>query len=286
MLFVTFQVHLASYAFRSCGNYTRYYEDKLRNYIHNSIIENHEFRKYHKQCLEKKSRVYQSNLSSAYSKCCVSLLTGSKNTVPNSVCEYCVQRNIFDSDTVCDIGLKPMANSYYSPAIENLCTDFYQYYNINEHHSVCCRKSVNSMPSLHIKKVSGKLRRNTDPFVINSENILCQQHLNKLTLQKMKHLPSVEETSKIKTLLSDIRNGNINGLQCRTNKTINFYYVDSVYHSVFLEHFNLPKQRNQASVILVDLKDEAVYLLRDKLNYVNLGKWFLSFYPVLPTESR
>ncbi|XP_053384663.1 thioredoxin domain-containing protein 11-like isoform X2 [Mercenaria mercenaria] len=270
-------VHLASYAFRSCGNHTMYYQDMIRTYIQSSVVQNQYALEYNKKCLEKKSSVYQSDLSSSNRKCCVSLLTGSKKASQNSVCEYCIQKNIFDSDTVCDIGFKSEADSFWSPTLENSCSDFYQYYNVNEHHSVCCRKGVTGLPNLHIKKVSGKVRRNTDPFVINGENILHQQYLNKLTLQKMKHLPKLEEMAEMRTLFSDILNGNITGLECMTNKTIDFYYVDSVYHSVFLEQLNIPSSPKKASVILVDLKDETLYLLREKLSYRNLGHFVKNY---------
>jgi hypothetical protein len=131
---------------------------------------------------------------------------------------------------------------------------------------------MTDLPNLHIKKMSGKERRITDTFIQNGESIFCQQHLNKLTLQKTKFLPTLEETSKMLTLLSDVRNGNVTGLGCRTNKTISFFYIDSLYHSVFLKHLNIPNTPKIPSVILVDLNDENVFLLRDKLNYRNLGK--------------
>ena len=123
-------------------------------------------------------------------------------------------------------------------------------------------------------------RRATDPFVINGPNTLFKQKCSKLTLQKLKHLINLEELSKnlVVTKLSDIYAQNITGLQCRTNKTVKFYFLDSVYHFLFVERLGVPVSRhhnNNTSVIITDVKDEAVFVFREKLNYANLGEYFL-----------
>ncbi|KAL4240189.1 Thioredoxin domain-containing protein 11 [Mactra antiquata] len=267
---------VASLAYRTCGNNTRYFENILRTFVFASFAQHLNVKEYHKKCLEKKSPVLNSDFSSYHhSKCCVSLMTGSKFTSENDVCEYCVKRS--NSDTVCDIELGPDSTLDWSQNTVNSCFDFHKFYNVNEHHSVCCRNGFSKMPNLHIKTESGRLRRNTDPFILNGERLLCKQYMNKLTLQKMKRLMPIDEMSKLLTKFSDLRNGNITGLQCNTNTTLDFYYIDSVYHSVFMEKLKVPSQPKQTSVILVDLNDETLFVLKDQLDYQSLGKFVRNY---------
>lgn len=200
-------------------------------------------------------------------------LTNSRQFKDNCVCEYCVQKKTQDSSAVCDIDFGLEINSEWPVGLLNTCSDFYQFYNVNEHRSVCCKDRAGSSLYTTIQSVR-QARRNTDAFILNAAAIQTKQYLHKLSLQKTKHLPNLEDISNSYTKFSDISAGNITGLKCRTNRTVDFYYLDSVYHSVFVRELNIPvpKQSSKVAVILVDLKDEAVYVMKEKLNYNSLGK--------------
>lgn len=270
---------LASLDVMSCGNHSRYFKNVLRVYLENSVAQLNRAKNLNHKCLSRKPFSISSSFqSSSSSKCCVSLLSSSSRHVsPKSVCEYCVQRPTRDSGFICDIDISTGVGSEWPVGLVNSCSDFYQFYNVNEHHSMCCKEGASTPPFLYRQQSSGSGRRITDPFVINYENNEIKNVLDKLTLQKSKHLPTLEEMSAYLTTASDIRSGNISGYQCRTNKTVSFYYLDSVYHSAFMKKFNVhfPKQSSRLSVILVDLKDEAVYVMKEKLNYRNLGNCIL-----------
>jgi len=268
------QVKLASLDFRTCGNNTRYFRSILNVYLQNSLTQLQSAKDFHTQCLSRKSSTHSSiNMSSINSKCCVSLPRNFVKIKHHPICEYCVQKKSKDSATVCDIDIHPGVSSRWPISVFNWCSDLYQFYNINEHHSVCCEKDGFPFPPSFREHVSGEGRRNTDLFVINSDHFKVTQYLNKLSLQKSKFLPSLDNLSNYVTTFSDIHNGNITGLGCRTNKTVNFHYIDSSYHSAFMKKFNVnvPEQQSEVSVILADLKDEAVYVMKEQLNYRNLG---------------
>ncbi|XP_052788592.1 thioredoxin domain-containing protein 11-like [Mya arenaria] len=266
-------VRLASIAYRACDNRTGFYQRVLTAYLHNTFTQMHKANTLHKKCLEKKSH----ELSAYPSSCCMCLSDNNRYLEKKSICEYCVQRRSANSETICNLDLQSNAKPEFSTHLVNSCSDFYQFYNINEHHSVCCKDKMSSVSSEKYRKFQGKFRQSTDKYVINGDRTFMQQYLSKLTLQKTKSLLSLKDLIGSLTTNSDIRNANMTGLQCRTNKTVNFYYVDSVYQSVFMEKFRVPSVQSKASVILVDLKDEAVYTLGAKVNFQNLARFVMNY---------
>lgn len=288
-----FQVRLISLDYKSCGNFSEYFKRTLSVYIQSSFRRLHSANEFHTKCLSRNPSTHSTdNVSSRSSTCCVSLLANSRRYREKSICEYCVQKKTRDSVSVCDIDLGSEVSSDWSLGLLNTCSDFYQFYNVNEHHSVCCKDSASHLPHLNLVYDSpGTERRQTDPFVINAETAQIKQYFHKLTLQKTKQLPVLKEMSDSLTKSNDIQNGKLTGLQCKTNRTVEFYYVDSVYHSEFMRkfHVHVPKQSSKTSVILVNLQDEAVYVMKEKLNYRNLGKYvfhlsILSLQPFIISE--
>ncbi|WAQ95886.1 TXD11-like protein [Mya arenaria] len=216
-------VRLASIAYRACDNRTGFYQRVLTAYLHNTFTQMHKANTLHKKCLEKKSH----ELSAYPSSCCMCLSDNNRYLEKKSICEYCVQRRSANSETICNLDLQSNAKPEFSTHLVNSCSDFYQFYNINEHHSVCCKDKMSSVSSEKYRKFQGKFRQSTDKYVINGDRTFMQQYLSKLTLQKTKSLLSLKDLIGSLTTNSDIRNANMTGLQCRTNKTVNFYYVDT-----------------------------------------------------------
>ncbi|KAH3861933.1 thioredoxin domain-containing protein 11-like [Dreissena polymorpha] len=279
-------VRFASLAYQTCGNKTNVYNKAMRLYLHNSISRMETAKQFHKKCLKMKSPNYYSNFPSLTSRCCVSLLSKQKTSEHKSYCEYCVHQPLGSRDTVCDLDLESNVKPDWSSNLLNSCSDFYQFYNVNKHNSVCCQESTAF--SL-IPKSTNRYRRNTDPYVVNGETTFMKQYHNKLTLQKSKSLLPLNDLIESATNPKDLNSRQFTGLQCRTNKTVSFYYVDSVYNSAFLERLGIQSTHSShsaPSVILVDLDDEAVFTLNKDVTYQNLVRFVVNYTSGLLVRSR
>jgi len=220
---------------------------------------------FHDKCLDKTDRVTKPESKLDFdSLCCMCLRKNTKNLADKSICEYCVKKRTEKGvdERACDLYLDSVRVDV-STGLVNSCSNYYQFYNVNEHHSVCCKESVHGS--------SSSPRRNTDPYVVNGAKMLKQLYLSKLTLQKTKSLLSLQDLFSKVTTTKDLNRFNFTGLQCRTNRTIGFYYVDSVYQSVFMDRIRVPTQHSKPSVILVDLQDESTYTMKHTVTYSNLG---------------
>ena len=270
LLLFLLQIRIAFLQFKSCGNYTRNFQSVSRQSVIKTILQLSELRQLSKKC----ESVSQSCVSkTSKSECCVSFLSGARTS--NSICEYCVQKRHRDANRVCDIAWNSLRRSELYLAQFNTCVHSHQSYNVNEHHSVSCKTGKSGGQDSYVYYNKGKNgRRPTDPYVIHGEESALKQKCKKLSLQKLKKLIQYENLTVAVTKHSDVsRNPLLTGYACDTNKTLNFYFVDSSYHSMFIERLGIsvPSHQNRASVILVDLKNEASYHLREEINYANLG---------------
>lgn len=189
------------------------------------------------------------------SKCCMCVLTGANL---NSRCEYCVSNINKDRKAICDISWKSAIESAWFPAQISTCSQSYQFYNVNEHRSLCCNQCHSGI-SENLFLETGKTRKRIDPYVVYAADKALQCQCNKLALQKNKHLLSVDNLDKRYSSENILHLGNFTGLQRKTNKTLRFYYLDSRYHSVFAERLGITTSLSEPKVIITDLK--VMYLI-------------------------
>ena len=178
------------------------------------------------------------------------VLTGANS---NSMCEYCVSNILKERKAICDISWKSAVESAWFPAQFSSCSESYQFYNVNEHRSLCCNQCHSGI-SQNVFIETGKTRRRIDPHVLHGTGRALQRQCSKLTLQKTKRLLSVDILDKKLKSESQLQIGNFTGLQCRTNRTLKYYYLDSRYHSVFAEKLGITVSSSDPKVIITDLK--------------------------------
>ena len=184
------------------------------------------------------------------SKCCMSVLTGANL---NSRCEYCVSNINKDRKAICDISWESAVESAWFPAQLSTCAESYQFYNVNEHRSLCCNQCHSGI-SQNLILETGKTRRRIDPYVLYGHDRALKWQCNKLALQKSKRLITADSLEKRYSSDSLVNIGNFTGLHKRTNRTLNFYYIDSRYQSVFAEKLGIATSSLEPKVFITDLK--------------------------------
>ena len=211
----------------------------------------HNLKNLTKDCSNKHQRTQVLDPLPKYSsKCCMCVLTGANL---NSRCEYCVSNVNKDRKAICDISWKSAVESTWFPAQISSCSESYQFYNINEHRSLCCNKCHSGI-SQNLFLETGKTRRRIDPFVLYGPDRARQWQCNKLALQKSKRLLSIDSLEKRYRSESLVNIGNYTGLRHRTNKTLKFYYIDSRYQSIFAEKLGITTSSIEPKVLITDLK--------------------------------
>ena len=250
-LFSTFQLRELSLEYRNCEENIYLGAEELIYYsIENRKEMLEKENKLIKRCQNRqRMKVYESTPKYS-SKCCMCVLTGANQ---DSKCEYCVSSVNKDRESVCDISWK--SESSWFPAQVCSCANAYQFYNVNEHRSLCCN-NCNSGISQNLFLEAGKTgRKKIDPFVIHAEERTLQRHCNKLTLQKLKRVITQDKFARfVRNKMFNLNVGNFTGLQCRTNRTLDFYYLDSSYHSAFAERLGITVSSTEPKVIIIDLK--------------------------------
>ena len=184
------------------------------------------------------------------SKCCMCVLTGANL---NSRCEYCVSNINKDRKAICDISWKSAVKAAWFPAQFSSCAESYQFYNVNEHRSLCCNQCHSGI-SQNLILETGKTRRRIDPYVLYGQDRALKCQCNKLALQKSKRLLTADSLEKRYSSESMVNIGNFTGLHKRTNRTLNFYYIDSRYQSVFAEKIGITTSSIEPKVLITDLK--------------------------------
>lgn len=194
------------------------------------------------------------------SRCCKSIISSQPSIGTGStVCEYCLQKMVPDDLKwrLCDIALKSgfrdLPASSGIPV--HMCLDSFQYYNVNDHRTLCCKQCQSMSPPDNFIDSYFRTdeRRDTDAYVLRSGEVLPTKLCNRQTLLKQSG-PILQENP---VFVSDVViPSNFTGLKCRTNRTLNFYAMDSKQHQVFLDKLGALHSSSGAepAVVIVDNK--------------------------------
>ncbi|XP_033748582.1 thioredoxin domain-containing protein 11-like [Pecten maximus] len=237
------------------------------------------------QCLHK--QVYKNTLympPTNDKNCCISLVTSHDKEYSQAdswtVCEYCkhVKATPFleERSHLCmlDTPTSLSAGAMFSGLANSLpqCLNTVQDYNTNEYRTLCCKEC--SYNVLSNDKCSS--RKTTDPFITKSNQIFQNRKCKKLKLQEEQNLTSpfdfVKDFSRF-----DVEK--VNGLYCRSNRTLNLHVIDLKHHSVFLERL-VPGYQidvNTPAVVIVDKKNEAQFVLEETFNKKNLAQFMMNY---------
>ena len=195
-------------------------------------------------------------------RCCVSMTpnmwSGSYNSnLPQKICEYCIHKYglsaIHKKDCTLHLENEVFYNQVWS--LDNSCIDSVQYYNTNEHRTLCCKQCHFNVPPTNLFDSHVEVpckRRSTDPFVVTSMESRPLRLCKRLSLQKHQNIPPVTDIDNLHE--EDIYPANFTGLKCRTNRSVNFYLMDSLHHGLFAEQLGINLQSSSLipSVILFD----------------------------------
>ncbi|GAB1602311.1 thioredoxin domain-containing protein 11-like isoform X1 [Argonauta hians] len=206
---------------------------------------------------------------------------------------------------------------YVNQTLQNKCLQFSPNYIPTHYNSVCChqmhkaaanasnpfssaspvpfqslfrdppQKSENNAPSASSIPLSKKIVSNSidntvlDPYLLKAIKNRTQQLCDRYNLQFVQHVPVDPDLSV--SMLSLVKN--FSGLSCRTNKTVRFYAIDLINHSVFAERLGLNTTKlfetNQPAAVIVDLEDEKNYFLQKPFSKASIAEFVLNY-----TEGR
>ncbi|XP_022316420.2 thioredoxin domain-containing protein 11-like [Crassostrea virginica] len=208
--------------------------------------------------------------------CCVSLI-GTEKGLQNSkkICDFCrfMEKKLTPAALQpCNLGVSPMFSeeAVFGSNIQTpFCLDTFENYNTNEYRTLCCRECKIDLSYKSCASISS--RRSSDSFVRQSETWFKRNICKKLTLQKTQNLLKPSQfISDFDAMFIPV---NFTGSACRTNRTLNIFFLDSSVSSALHEKLDIPSPFSveKPSVIIVDKKNEANYILREPFSRKTLA---------------
>ncbi|KAL3877848.1 hypothetical protein ACJMK2_035492 [Sinanodonta woodiana] len=239
------------------------------------------FRNLQKTC---KQTLKESNVVPYYdSNCCFSMIERQRESkLPMPVCEYCIHKNSPDTKVspICDASYHGFEDIDQWRSVQlNSCLDFIRFYNVNEHRTFCCKQCYQKVPPDNfIASAPKRVRISRDSFVRNGARNALKRRCTLLSLQKVQKLISMETVQEIFDQNMHLFTEDFVSLQCRTNRTVNFYFMDSTHHSIYAERLgvHIPDSK-QPAVILTDLKNEFHSVLREPFSKESLGNFVYNY---------
>ncbi|XP_038675602.1 thioredoxin domain-containing protein 11 isoform X2 [Scyliorhinus canicula] len=194
--------------------------------------------------------------------CCNTIMLPQWNHVSQTcnICELCINQTLGIRPNVvripqCSFTEMDVAlDSFYlreetffhlqSSTVE--CSNLLRYYNPFNHYTVCCRTFNSPLQSEQISALN------------SSELFFSGEHRNGVISQGFPHIE--DRVSALPHL-----HHSITGLNCNTNKTLNFYLLDSNLHWRFATRLGANESaRVQEFATIIDLWDEVHYVLDQK----------------------
>ncbi|XP_055507710.1 thioredoxin domain-containing protein 11 [Leucoraja erinacea] len=213
---------------------------------------------------EQKNRDVQSTrpLFRTRKPCCNTVILSQLHSIAqtHNICELCINQTIGIQPSVVHIArcsfveMETALDSFYlreqsffqlqSRTVE--CSDFLSYYSPFNYYTACCRTFSSPINSEQINVIASlELFSNADHHQgMFSDN----------------SFPHIEDTA---TRFLDLNHGHVNitGLSCNTNKTLNFYLLDSNLHWRFATRLGASEcAQVQEFATIVDLWDEVHYV--------------------------
>ncbi|XP_041365008.1 thioredoxin domain-containing protein 11-like [Gigantopelta aegis] len=215
--------------------------------------------------------------------CCVTVVTSLEQSSHKNICEYCVHRQspTLNSLNGCSLNFDNRQLPKWTTLQTNICQNSIENYNTFEYHSLCCRDCTELYQNAVVysfspKSFSSDKRKLTDRYLWQSLENYPKRLCSKLTLQKVEGVRAYRDLVHFdhEAILS-----NISGLGCRTNKTISFYAMDAVHHSVFAERLgvNISSLPSQPAVVIVDKENEEEYLLKENFTAASVASFVINF---------
>lgn len=232
-------------------------------------------------------------------RCCVSVLHKQllQGHVYHNVCEVCHSHNLTDGAChtfqSCPGSLSYELRVTMYSTLSNKCLEISPNYMPHQHKSVCCRhvqktwltpllplspsptsSSYTSSTSETVRPSESKQARlakrlmnrwpTKDPFIEGVLKDGTQRLCDRLNFQLVQGVPL--DTDLSFETLQPIQVANFTGLSCRTNRTVLFYAMDVINHSVFAERLGINATElahtKKPALIIIDKKDEKSYFFK------------------------
>ncbi|XP_062915299.1 thioredoxin domain-containing protein 11 isoform X2 [Mobula hypostoma] len=196
-------------------------------------------------------------------RCCNTVVPSHWHSVAqtHNVCELCINQTLGIQPGVVHISecnfieMEAALDSFYlreqtffqlqSRIVE--CSNFLSYYSPFSYYTACCRTFSSPITSEHFDAL------------VSSELFSSAEHSQGMISH---NFPHIEDRT---TGLFDLHRTHIAGLSCNTNKTLNFYLLDSNLHWRFATRLGASESAQvQEFATIVDLWDEVHYVFDQK----------------------
>lgn len=243
-------------------------------------------------------------------RCCVSVLYKEflQGHVSHNVCEVCYTHNLNDGDCRTPPQSCPGALGYQLPdnmysILRNKCLQFSPNYLPDQRKSLCCRQVQNHLFSPPSSVPSSSTSSNTtsresiastqdtfakqtinrrpsrDPFIEGVLKDGVQRLCNRLNFQLSQGVPL--DTYLSPDTLQPIKAANFTGLSCRTNRTVRFYAMDIINHSVFAERLGVNAtelvRTKKPVLLIIDEEDEKSYILKKPFTKSFIAEFIVNY---------
>ena len=112
-------------------------------------------------------------------------------------------------------------------------------------------------------------------LTVNDNNSFQNLHIDTQNSSRISNFYSQDTTRrKIMSaccgIISNAQSDTLDGLAYRTNRTLNFYVMESEEHSNIMKHFELQKS---LSLLIVDMQSEASYSMDSNMDFSSIGEF-------------
>ncbi|XP_067912518.1 thioredoxin domain-containing protein 11 isoform X2 [Heterodontus francisci] len=197
--------------------------------------------------------------------CCNTIILPQWNSIAQTrnICELCINQtveirprlvhiphcNFMEMETALDSFYLREETFFHLQSSTVECSNLLSYYNPFNYYTVCCRTFSSSFKSEQINSLT--------PLELFSNT----EHKSRVTSHSFPH---IEDRA---SALLDLHHSqsHITGLSCNTNKTLNFYLLDSNLHWRFATRLGANQSAQvQEFAAIIDLWDEVHYVLDQK----------------------
>ncbi|CAH1794398.1 unnamed protein product, partial [Owenia fusiformis] len=211
----------------------------------------------------------------AYSNtCCQSYMARSEQK--QNVCNICVNQERyqpFANNMQCNTKQMENVQSFCGDSATHECWNILEHYNPNEYIELC-RDNVETQS----KRISPRMLKSLfrgDSYVKNAQETRTIKNCEKIRIAKLQKCLSMKGTMDFSA--KDFPK--FTGLGCRTNRTLNFYVMDTKHNAAYADRYgmNIEGAADRTGMALVDKKDESNFVLNTNITKENIVSFILNY---------
>ncbi|XP_070581397.1 thioredoxin domain-containing protein 11-like [Ptychodera flava] len=161
----------------------------------------------------------------------------------------------------------------------NSCVNFHCDYNPSFHFSLCCNHSYihtcNYGNRYSVFPAMNSTYQDGFQVISDSVNQAAIFHLDVIPFNKVvSPTYHVQESASFQKLKSSFA---FTGLACNTNKSLNFFAMNSDVYGVYTDRLGIQLGLNEAALAIIDIKNEAEYILQVPFSRVHMQSFITSY---------